>query len=52
MRNAEDFFFSLQGSDVGVQVPVNLNKYMEALLAFTTHPSQVELHYSYSVVNL
>ncbi|ROJ36067.1 Exportin-5 [Anabarilius grahami] len=31
---------SLVGSDVEVQVPVNLNKYMEALLAFTTHPSQ------------
>lgn len=31
---------SLVGSDVEVQVPVNLNKYLEALLAFTTHPSQ------------
>ncbi|KAG1941606.1 exportin-1 [Pimephales promelas] len=31
---------SLVGSDVEVQVPANLNKYMEALLAFTTHPSQ------------
>nr|XP_020458731.1 exportin-5 [Monopterus albus] len=31
---------SLVGSDVGVNVPANLNKYMEALLAFTTHSSQ------------
>uniref|UniRef100_A0A8C1F0X4 Importin N-terminal domain-containing protein n=1 Tax=Cyprinus carpio carpio TaxID=630221 RepID=A0A8C1F0X4_CYPCA len=28
------------GSDIEVQVPVNLDKYMEALFAFTTHPSQ------------
>uniref|UniRef100_A0A8C1Z255 Exportin 5 n=1 Tax=Cyprinus carpio TaxID=7962 RepID=A0A8C1Z255_CYPCA len=31
---------SLVGSDIEVQVPVNLDKYMEALFAFTTHPSQ------------
>ncbi|XP_056616495.1 exportin-5 [Triplophysa dalaica] len=31
---------SLVGSDVEVPVPVNLNKFMEALLSFTTHPSQ------------
>uniref|UniRef100_A0A7N6B9U9 Importin N-terminal domain-containing protein n=1 Tax=Anabas testudineus TaxID=64144 RepID=A0A7N6B9U9_ANATE len=28
------------GSDVEVDVPANLNKYIEALLAFTTHSSQ------------
>uniref|UniRef100_A0AAX7UMB4 Importin N-terminal domain-containing protein n=1 Tax=Astatotilapia calliptera TaxID=8154 RepID=A0AAX7UMB4_ASTCA len=28
------------GSDVEVEVPANLSKYMEALLAFTTHSSQ------------
>lgn len=33
--------FSTQGSDVEVEVPANLSKYMEAVLAFTTHPSQV-----------
>lgn len=33
--------FSLQGSDVDVEVPANLSMYMEALLAFTTHSSQV-----------
>ncbi|KAF3708207.1 Exportin-5 [Channa argus] len=31
---------SLVGSDVEVDVPANLSKYMEALLAFTTHSSQ------------
>ncbi|XP_029305896.1 exportin-5 [Cottoperca gobio] len=31
---------SLVGSDVEVKVPANLSKYMEALLAFTTHSSQ------------
>uniref|UniRef100_A0A673BPB9 Exportin-5 n=1 Tax=Sphaeramia orbicularis TaxID=375764 RepID=A0A673BPB9_9TELE len=31
---------SLVGSDVEVEVPTNLSKYMEALLAFTTHSSQ------------
>uniref|UniRef100_A0A7N6F791 Importin N-terminal domain-containing protein n=1 Tax=Anabas testudineus TaxID=64144 RepID=A0A7N6F791_ANATE len=31
---------SLVGSDVEVDVPANLNKYIEALLAFTTHSSQ------------
>ncbi|XP_071378598.1 exportin-5 [Centroberyx affinis] len=31
---------SLVGSDVEVDVPANLSKYMEAFLAFTTHPSQ------------
>ncbi|XP_073729012.1 exportin-5 isoform X2 [Misgurnus anguillicaudatus] len=31
---------SLVGSDDKVKVPVNLNKFMEALLSFTTHPSQ------------
>ncbi|XP_070772253.1 exportin-5 [Enoplosus armatus] len=31
---------SLVGSDVEVEVPPNLSKYMEALLAFTTHSSQ------------
>ncbi|KAM3606596.1 uncharacterized protein V6R79_019308 [Siganus canaliculatus] len=31
---------SLVGSDVDVKVPANLSKYMEALLAFTTHCSQ------------
>uniref|UniRef100_A0A3B3D1F8 Exportin 5 n=1 Tax=Oryzias melastigma TaxID=30732 RepID=A0A3B3D1F8_ORYME len=31
---------SLVGSDVNVEVPANLSKYTEALLAFTTHPSQ------------
>ncbi|XP_010887303.2 exportin-5 isoform X1 [Esox lucius] len=30
----------LVGSDVEVEVPANLSKYMEAFLAFTTHPSQ------------
>ncbi|XP_029963079.1 exportin-5 [Salarias fasciatus] len=30
----------LVGSDVDVEVPANLGKYMEALLAFTTHSSQ------------
>ena len=33
--------FSPQGSDVEVEVPANLSKYIEALLAFTTHSSQV-----------
>ncbi|XP_035519546.1 exportin-5 isoform X3 [Morone saxatilis] len=31
---------SLVGSDVEVEVPANLSKYMEAFLAFTTHSSQ------------
>lgn len=31
---------SLAGSDVGVEIPANLSKYTEALMAFTTHPSQ------------
>ncbi|KAM9365594.1 exportin-5 isoform 1-T2 [Pholidichthys leucotaenia] len=31
---------SLLGSEVKVDVPANLSKYMEALLAFTTHSSQ------------
>ncbi|XP_066552566.1 exportin-5 isoform X2 [Amia ocellicauda] len=31
---------SLVGSDVDVEVPANLSKYMEAFLAFTTHSSQ------------
>ncbi|XP_030627433.1 exportin-5 [Chanos chanos] len=31
---------SLVGSQVEVEVPSNLNKFMEAFLAFTTHPSQ------------
>ncbi|XP_069000739.1 exportin-5 isoform X1 [Embiotoca jacksoni] len=31
---------SLVGSDVEVEVPANLSKYLEALLAFTTHSSQ------------
>ncbi|XP_073338739.1 exportin-5 isoform X2 [Pagrus major] len=31
---------SLVGSDVEVEVPANLSKYMEAILAFTTHSSQ------------
>ncbi|KAM9726861.1 exportin-5 [Menidia menidia] len=31
---------SLVGSDVKVEVPANLSKYTEALLAFTTHSSQ------------
>ncbi|XP_062286066.1 exportin-5 [Scomber scombrus] len=31
---------SLVGSDVEVEVPANLGKYMEAILAFTTHSSQ------------
>ncbi|KAJ8248631.1 hypothetical protein GJAV_G00244070 [Gymnothorax javanicus] len=31
---------SLVGSSVDVDVPANLNKYLEAFLAFTTHPSQ------------
>uniref|UniRef100_A0A665TX72 Exportin 5 n=1 Tax=Echeneis naucrates TaxID=173247 RepID=A0A665TX72_ECHNA len=30
----------LQGSEAEVEVPANLNKYMEALLTFTTHSSQ------------
>lgn len=30
-----------QGSDVEVEVPANISKYMEAVLAFTTHSSQV-----------
>ncbi|XP_071336660.1 exportin-5 [Trachinotus anak] len=32
--------YSLVGSEVEVEVPANLCKYMEALLAFTTHSSQ------------
>ncbi|KAG7513164.1 exportin-5 [Solea senegalensis] len=32
--------FSLVGSDVEVEIPANLSKYMEALLSFTTHSSQ------------
>ncbi|XP_061766057.1 exportin-5-like isoform X2 [Nerophis ophidion] len=32
-------FVSLVGSEVKVEVPPNLNKYLEALLAFTTHSS-------------
>uniref|UniRef100_A0A8D3DNU2 Exportin-5 n=1 Tax=Scophthalmus maximus TaxID=52904 RepID=A0A8D3DNU2_SCOMX len=31
---------SLVGSDVEVEIPANLSKYMEALLSFTTHSSQ------------
>lgn len=31
---------TLVGSDVDVEVPANLSKYMEAFLAFTTHSSQ------------
>ncbi|XP_041645980.1 exportin-5 [Cheilinus undulatus] len=31
---------SLVGSDVEVETPANLSKYMEAVLAFTTHSSQ------------
>ncbi|XP_026165661.1 exportin-5 [Mastacembelus armatus] len=31
---------SLVGSDVEVDIPANLSKYMEAILAFTTHSSQ------------
>uniref|UniRef100_A0A665TXL1 Exportin-5 n=1 Tax=Echeneis naucrates TaxID=173247 RepID=A0A665TXL1_ECHNA len=31
---------SLVGSEAEVEVPANLNKYMEALLTFTTHSSQ------------
>uniref|UniRef100_A0A667WVF2 Exportin-5 n=1 Tax=Myripristis murdjan TaxID=586833 RepID=A0A667WVF2_9TELE len=31
---------SLVGSEAEVEVPANLSKYMEAFLAFTTHPSQ------------
>uniref|UniRef100_A0AAQ5X3T8 Importin N-terminal domain-containing protein n=1 Tax=Amphiprion ocellaris TaxID=80972 RepID=A0AAQ5X3T8_AMPOC len=31
---------SLVGSDVEVEIPANLSKYMEAILAFTTHSSQ------------
>ncbi|CAL8298793.1 unnamed protein product [Merluccius merluccius] len=31
---------SLVGSDVAVETPANLNKYMEAMLSFTTHHSQ------------
>lgn len=30
-----------QGSDVEVEVPANISKYTEAVLAFTTHSSQV-----------
>lgn len=30
-----------QGSEVEVEVPANICKYMEALFAFTTHASQV-----------
>ncbi|KAI4880520.1 hypothetical protein NFI96_013342 [Prochilodus magdalenae] len=33
---------ALVGSAAEVEVPGNLNKYMEAFLAFTTHPSQVK----------
>ncbi|XP_075874583.1 exportin-5 [Nelusetta ayraudi] len=33
--------FLTQGSDVEVEVPANIGKYMEALFAFTTHASQV-----------
>ncbi|KAF0027506.1 hypothetical protein F2P81_020247 [Scophthalmus maximus] len=31
---------SRKGSDVEVEIPANLSKYMEALLSFTTHSSQ------------
>ncbi|XP_068597199.1 exportin-5 [Brachionichthys hirsutus] len=31
---------TLVGSEVEAEIPVNLNKYVEALLAFTTHSSQ------------
>lgn len=30
-----------QGSDVKVEIPANLGKFTEALMAFTTHSSQV-----------
>uniref|UniRef100_A0AAQ5YGZ6 Importin N-terminal domain-containing protein n=1 Tax=Amphiprion ocellaris TaxID=80972 RepID=A0AAQ5YGZ6_AMPOC len=30
----------IEGSDVEVEIPANLSKYMEAILAFTTHSSQ------------
>lgn len=46
---------SQQGSDVEVKVPANLSKYMEALLAFTTHSSQVRdpfwVHFLQAVIS-
>lgn len=35
---------SPQGSEVNIGIPSNLGKYMEALLSFTKHPSQVRRH--------
>lgn len=32
-----------QGGDSDVQTPGNFGKYLESFLAFTTHPSQVNL---------
>lgn len=44
--------FLSQGSDVEVDVPANLNKYIEALLAFTTHSSQVSVFWWTLLVNI
>lgn len=41
---SNDVAFLTQGSDVEVEVPANIGKYMEALFAFTTHASQVTRH--------
>lgn len=39
-----------QGSYADVAVPANLSQYMEAFLAFTTHPSQVKCQDSHASV--
>ena len=52
MFTLPDVLFSSQGSDVEVEVPANLSKYMEAILAFTTHSSQVRWrHFFYCRLN-
>lgn len=35
--------FVLQGVDSNVETPANFGKYLESFLAFTTHPSQVNI---------
>lgn len=51
MFTLSDVVFSSQGSDVEVEVPANLSKYMEAILAFTTHSSQVRWQHFYWRLN-
>lgn len=51
MFTLSDVVVSSQGSDVEVEVPANLSKYMEAILAFTTHSSQVRLQHFYWRLN-